>query len=109
MVNSRRKGHNFERQMVAYFRTRLGFVDARRGLQYQDGTVCADVILPGFWVECKVGARPNIEAAFEQAERACDDPKKTIMVITKRDRREPVVSVRLKDLERFLRLYPGAA
>jgi hypothetical protein len=66
---SRRKGHNFERDTAKLLREI--FPGARRGLQYQDGTTCPDVVLPGYsvHVECKRGKKPNPRAALAQAMR----------------------------------------
>jgi len=65
---SKAKGSRFERSIVAAFR--VAFPEARRGLgQARGGGGAADVVgIPGYWVECKVGARPNVLAALRQAE-----------------------------------------
>jgi len=65
---SRSKGARFEREVATAFR--VAFPGARRGLgQARSGVDAADVIgIPGYWIECKVGARPNPLAALRQAE-----------------------------------------
>lgn len=68
---SRDKGKRFERQIAAALRGVAG--DTRRGWQTRSGSDEPDVIceaLPGCWLECKTGARPNIVAAMEQARTA---------------------------------------
>ena len=57
-INSRRKGHQYERDIAAWYRER-GF-DARRGQQSRSGSDEADVVISGFqpgllsrfWIEC---------------------------------------------------------
>ncbi len=54
MPDSRNKGHNYEREIAAFYRELFG--EAKRGLQSRDGDEAPDVIvpqLPGIWVECK--------------------------------------------------------
>ena len=87
MVNSRRKGHSFERKMATAFRGL--WPNARRGLQYQDGAECPDVVGTPYWVECKTGKRTNIKAALRQASEASKGSK-PILVVTKDDR-DPVL------------------
>ena len=63
----RRKGLDFERAIVRRLACIFGDGKVRRGLQYQDGADCADVICPGFWIECKRGRMTNPRAALRQA------------------------------------------
>ena len=95
---SRRKGHDFERDIVR--RLNEGGLGARRGLQAQTGKGCADVQLRAagedFHCECKVGARPNIHAAIYQA--IGDAPSVWVPVaITKKDRDETLVTMLFDD------------
>jgi hypothetical protein len=91
----RRKGHNWERELAR--RLRAVFPDARRGLQYQDGGASApDVVVPAFHIEAKVGARPNLTAALEQAERDAK-PGLWPVAVCKQDNHEPTVTMRLDD------------
>lgn len=94
-ARSRRKGATWEREIAA--RLRSIFPDARRGFQSRfGGKEQADVIVPFFHIEAKCGARPNIAAAMEQATR---DAAPTLWptVISKRDREDPLVTMRLDD------------
>ena len=63
---SRRKGTRFEREIARLLSESLG-EDCRRGCQARDGSDSPDVLLDGWWIECKRGRRPNIMAAMEQA------------------------------------------
>ena len=55
MTNPRAKGIGFERQVAKLF-TRW-FPDARRGLQYQAGEHCPDIVKTPFYIECKRGRK----------------------------------------------------
>lgn len=97
MTNSRRKGHDFERAVARFFRT--FFLDARRGLQYDNPREC-DVEGTPFRIECKrlkdVTAR-NIVAALMQAKgdgERHNDPRPAIAV-TKANNREALVHMTL--------------
>ena len=94
MVNSRRKGHTFERKMAIAFRAL--WPDARRGLQYQDGAECPDVMGTPYWVECKCGKRTNIKAALRQAEAASNN-RQPVLVVTKDDGQSVLVTMKWED------------
>jgi len=53
MSSSRQIGVTFEREIAKRFRR--WFPDARRGLQYQAGEHCPDIVETPFYVECKKG------------------------------------------------------
>lgn len=92
---SRRKGHDWEREVARRLREIFG-PQVRRGLQYQDGAATPDVIVPCFHVECKVGARPPIIQALEQAERDAK-PGLWPVAVCKQDRKPPTVTMRFED------------
>ncbi len=94
MVNSRRKGHSWEREVVRRVREALPGTDVRRGLQYRDGADAPDVDVEGWHIECKVGARPNARAALEQAERDAK-PGRVPVAVIKHDREPAYVVMRL--------------
>ena len=50
-ASNRTKGHSFERLIARQLRE--FWPDARRGLQYQDGHDCPDVVGTPFFIECK--------------------------------------------------------
>ena len=70
-LSSLEKGKRFECDVAATFRA-AGFPNARRGLgQARGGAEAADVVgIPGYWIECKHGARPSVKPvdALRQAE-----------------------------------------
>ena len=66
-AGSRRKGLDFERAIVRRMAEIFGAENTRRGLQYRDGSECADVVVPAFHVECKRGRKTNPRKALAQA------------------------------------------
>jgi len=103
VINGRTKGHSFEREVACLLRKL--YPTARRGLQYQDGNVCADVVNTPFHVECKRGRRVQIQKAMQQAER---DMKKgdVPVVISKQDRDSILVTMRYEDWIELVRDHP---
>lgn len=111
---SRTKGHNFERSIANKFKEL--YPRAQRGLQTQNKNIpVPDVANTEFWIECKCGATPNIFNAYLQALRDrhhrvnAIDPLitggkiKNILVITKKDRFDPVlVTLSLEDFFQLL-------
>jgi hypothetical protein len=93
-MNSRRKGHDFERLLVNIFKT-IG-PEAKRGLQGRGGGEAADVINTPFHVEAKRGRRPNILAAYEQAVR--DNQGLIPVAVTKADNGRILATLALDDL-----------
>lgn len=90
--SQRRKGHNFEREVARIMRR--WFPEAKRGYQTRGGgKEQADVINTPYHIECKVGKKPNIKAAYQQA---CEDTQgEPPVAITKWDREEPLVTMSL--------------
>ena len=96
--SQRNKGHNWEREVAARFRRIFGD-RVKRGWQTRQGNDAPDVDGTPFWVECKVGACPNIYAAMDQADAALSkagDVRAPLAVI-KRDRRFPLAVMYLGD------------
>ena len=84
----RRKGAQFERDTADALKHI--FRDAHRGLQYQDGSKCPDVVAGPYWIECKRGVGgKNPRAAWNQAEN--DAQPGTIPVAVTKPDREPVL------------------
>lgn len=96
--SERTKGHNFEREIAAAVRPY--FPNACRGLQYRDGADAPDVENTPYHFECKVGKRPNIKAAMQQAKEATDG--RPCVVVTKQDRQEVLVTINLQLFLEFL-------
>jgi len=69
---------------------------AKRGAnQSRAGNEAADVEGTPFWVEVKIGARPNIMAAMRQAQEATDG--RPCLVMSKRDREGMLVTMTVED------------
>jgi len=102
---SRDKGARFEREIANKLKEVFGSRVTRSSGQCFSGDTRADVDCPKFWVECKVGKRPNIKAALEQAEEARESSEstKTPVAICKWDRDEPIASMRLSDFIEILK------
>jgi hypothetical protein len=95
---SRDKGANFERQIAA--RLRELWADAKRGLgQARSASEVADVVLPGWWVECKRWRECKPLEALTQAKRASDasGTGATPVAITRDDRSVAIVTMFLDD------------
>jgi Holliday junction resolvase len=107
---SRDKGARFERAIAKGLRVVFGERTIRSSGQCFSGDTRADVDCPKIWVECKVGKRPNIKAALEQAEEASAGAQsdKVPVAICKWDREEPIASMRFDDFVEILKLaYRG--
>jgi hypothetical protein len=96
-AGARRKGHNWERELVHLFAAVFGADKVRRGLQYRDGADCADVIAPQLWIEAKCGRLTNPRAALRQAMEACAGKGLWPVAICKDDRTTPTVTMTLDD------------
>ncbi len=98
-----RKGHQWERDVVRLFAAVFGFV-VQRGLQYRDGADAPDVVgVPGWWIECKKGRRPNPLGALRQAIAAAAESKLRPVAICRADGREPTATLLLADFILLLR------
>jgi len=93
----RDKGHNFERATAALLRD--VWPEAKRGQQSRFGGDAPDVDGTPYWIECKVGKRPNIRAAMAQAQEATDG--RTCIVVSHKDRERTMVTM---GFETFLEL-----
>lgn len=71
-ARSRRKGATWERDLAARLQGVAGW-DTRRGIgQARSGGEVCDVEGTPWWIEAKVGKRPNLYAALAQADEATD-------------------------------------
>ena len=99
---SRRKGHDFERDVARRFREVFGDDDVRRGLQSRSGEEVPDVDVPCVWIECKREKRTNPKAALRQAEG--DATKGRIPIaICKDDRADTTVTLLFEDFLELVR------
>lgn len=106
----RDKGARFEREIANRLKEVFGPRTTRSSGQCFKGDLRADVDCPEIWVECKVGKRPNIKAALEQAEEAEAGAStgKSPVAICKWDRQEPIASMRLDFFIELLKIaYRG--
>jgi len=103
---SRDKGARFERVVANLLKPVFGEKTIRSSGQCFSGDTRADVDCPHLWVECKVGKRPNIKAALEQAEeaKASSGSDKTCVAVCKWDRQLPTATLRLDDFIEILKL-----
>lgn len=93
---SRDKGARFERDVAKALREVFGEDEkVVRGFQSRGGgKEQADVICPIVHPECKVGARPNIKAALEQAESDAQPQKIPVAVCRFDGERDAIVAMR---------------
>ena len=94
--SSRRKGHDFEREIARQLREVFGD-GVHRGFQSRSGGEAPDVEVPYFWIECKRGQRTNIKAALEQAMSAMG-PGKIALAVCKDDKQPATATLLLDDL-----------
>jgi hypothetical protein len=100
---SRRKGHDFERQIARELRERTG-LDWKRGFQTRGGGAEeADVECDGIdlHIECKKGKSPPLKAALLQAESDAGSNDMAVAVVGF-DREEPIVLLRWSDFKDLL-------
>tara|TARA_R110000824_G_scaffold130947_2_gene292840 strand:- start:62 stop:409 length:348 start_codon:yes stop_codon:yes gene_type:complete len=106
---SRDKGARFERLVANLLKPVFGEKTTRSSGQCFSGDTRADVDCPRIWVECKVGKRPNIKAALEQAEeaKASNGSDKICVAVCKWDREEPTATLRLDDFIGIIQIAFG--
>ena len=97
----RDKGARWEREVARRLEAAMPGSGAQRAMgQARGGGEAPDVIVPGrYWIECKVGARPPLVRALEQAERDRGDRDEVAVAVVKQDRQAPMVLLRLDDFE----------
>jgi hypothetical protein len=66
-ASQRRKGAAFERLAAQWFREAMPGAEVFRGSQAWEKSTDPDLRMPYFAPECKVGQRPNIYRAMDQA------------------------------------------
>jgi hypothetical protein len=105
--SSRRKGADFEREMVHRFAEVFGSDRVHRGMQFRDGSECADVVAPAFHIECKRGLRTNPRAALAQATEDSIGKGLWPIAVCKDDKEQPFVTLHLDDFLDLLREWWG--
>lgn len=99
----REKGKRGERATVNEVKDAFPWLGEaiKRGWQARAGDDAPDVDgVPGIWIECKAGAKPNPRAALQQAIAACKT--RVPVVVIRDDRKEPFAVMRWPDLLRLL-------
>lgn len=100
MVNSRRKGADFERKLAGILRD-YGY-DARRGQQYSGANGDADVVgLPGIHIEAKAVERLNLYDAMAQSKHDARSGEIPV-VMHKKNNCKILVTM---ELDSFIELY----
>lgn len=105
MINSKKKGARFEREIASRLKS-YGFTDARRTAQYCGNTGDAsDVVgLPGIHIECKNSQHFRIYEYMAQAIRDSSKTENKPAVFFRKNNAETLVCMRLDD---WMELYKG--
>ena len=94
---SRRKGHDYERDVAALWK-QAGWPDARRGYQARDGADAPDGAGGApYWIECKRGKATSPRAALRQATAAAPATGWIPVAICRDDRDTATVTLALED------------
>ena len=101
---SKARGKRFERK-AAHILTDLLGVPFRRGVQYQGGHDSDDVVsdIDGLHWEMKFVEKLNIETAMVQSETDAK-PDEVPVVFHARSRKEPMITIRAKNLIQFAKI-----
>jgi hypothetical protein len=96
--SARTKGASFERELAKYFTENTSFI-AKRGIGQSrlGGSEVSDVDMPVLHIEAKRHKRCNIKSALKQAIDDANINKKIPVAITKDDRADILVTMRLDD------------
>ncbi len=103
---ARMKGASFERELAKYISEKTG-LEAKRGLGQArvGGSEIADVEVEYIHVEAKRQIKCNIKAAMRQAIEDCALKNKLPAAITKDDRDQALVTMRLDDWIELFKAY----
>jgi hypothetical protein len=94
---ARRKGHDWEREVVRRFAEVFGGDRVRRGFQYRDGAEVSDVVAPVFAIECKRGKRTDMRRALAQANESAVGKGLWPIAVCKEDHAQAIVTMQLDD------------
>lgn len=104
---SRRKGHDFEREIARRLSDATGLDYQRVLVEPRDGN-SGDVDAPGsaFTFQCKVGARPSVWRALSEAQEAAPESRTPVGVVKRNGsgRHDPAEEVAILNLSDFLEL-----
>lgn len=101
-VNSRRKGHSWER-LVANELKDIGYKNAKRQLEYQEGLGVDIANVFPLRIQCKVGKSYNVEEALEQADRDAQSGEIAVAVC-KKDNKKPTATIYWEDFKVIIEL-----
>lgn len=104
MVNSRKKGHDWEREVA----NKLKEIDptAKRNLEYQEGSMDIGTQLP-FAIQCKCMANPSVYFVFRQAKEGAKKVNKIPVAIIKRTNKETIAVMELEDWLKLVKEWHG--
>ena len=107
-MNSKDKGKRGERFAAQWLRDNFG-LEARRGCQFSGGQDSPDVVggFNGTHCEVKYVEKLNLEKAMQQA--VGDRGNNIPYVFHKRNRHDPLITVRASDLLRFAKIVVDQA
>ncbi|HEY3820255.1 MAG TPA: hypothetical protein VGL81_23985 [Polyangiaceae bacterium] len=100
---SRRKGVEFEREVQRRLAEVFGRALVRRGVKARGRHAPADVVTPGFWIECKSQRRANPRAALRQAAGGAVAEGRWAVAVCKDDGKPPQVTMSFEDFVALLR------
>jgi Holliday junction resolvase len=109
---ARTKGHNFERSVANYLKEKTGFTfkrglsQTRSGSTEESDVVCEEIPLLHF--ECKKGKRTNIKGAYKQAIENMKDETGVPIIVTKDDREDTLVTMRIDDWIKLFNVWSHA-
>jgi len=100
---SRRKGVEFEREVLRRLAAVFGRAFVRRGVKSAAGHSAADIVAPRLRIECKSHRRANPRAALRQAEGGARAEGRWPVAICKDNRQRPQVTMSFDDFVALLR------
>ncbi|HEY5240239.1 MAG TPA: hypothetical protein VIJ22_02190 [Polyangiaceae bacterium] len=100
---AQRKGVDFEREVQRRLAEVFGAGLVRRGVKARGGHSPADVVTPGFWIECKAQRCANPRAALRQAEGGARAEGRWAVAVCKDDGKPAQVTMGFEDFVALLR------
>jgi hypothetical protein len=97
---SRRKGVEFEREVLRRLAAVFGRAFVRRGVKSAAGHSPADIVAPRLWIECKSHRRANPRAALRQAEGGARAEGRWPVAVSKDNRQRTAGDHELRRLRR---------
>lgn len=98
-----RKGRVFEREVQLRLEAVFGQGLVRRGVKSRGDHPPADVVTPGFWIECKAQRCANPRAALRQAEGGARAEGRWAVAVCKDDGKPAQVMMGFEDFVALLR------